>query len=62
MKISFHRAFFMSNFADGKAGQLDPTELLKLKNSRIKRLKKYEAKESEERGSGLVEFVGDGAG
>jgi hypothetical protein len=45
-----------------KAGQLDPTELLKLKNSRIKRLKKYEAKESEERGSGLVGFVGDGAG
>ena len=45
-----------------KAGQLDPKKLLKLKNSRIKRLKKYEAKESEERGSGLVEFVGDGAG
>jgi hypothetical protein len=52
----------MSTFAPGKAGQLDPTELLKLKNSRIKRLKKYEAKESEERGSGLVGFVGDGAG
>jgi hypothetical protein len=26
MKISFHRAFFMSTFAPGKAGQLDPTE------------------------------------